>query len=65
MEFYVRRPLSELTQWRRSHGATDRDPLFAYPDGREPIPGRARYRAEDEERPDRSTDPRTAMQPLV
>ena len=37
MEFYVRRLLSELTQWRRSHGATDRDPLFAYPDGREPI----------------------------
>jgi integrase len=36
-EFNVRRLLRELRTWRQSHGATDGDPLFAYPDGREPL----------------------------
>ncbi len=37
MEFNVRRLLRELKEWRQSHGAVDGDPLFAYPDGREPL----------------------------
>ena len=36
-EFNVRRLLRELRDWRQSHGASDGDPLFAYPDGREPL----------------------------
>jgi integrase len=37
MEFNARRLLHELIEWRKSQGATDDDPLFAYRDGREPI----------------------------
>jgi integrase len=37
LEFNVRRLLADLIRWRKSHGATDHDLLFSYPDGREPI----------------------------
>jgi integrase len=37
MEFNVRRLLHELVDLRIAQGAGKRDPLFAYPDGREPM----------------------------